>query len=103
MALERQQAPPQQAPLERGGAHDDQSCGWAMLSYSWAHQKVFIRLNAALKDKGYRTWIDLEQMRGSTMVCVCVGSAHIVSIVNPVCLETNTTMVVYRRIRWRRA
>ena len=40
---------------------------WVMLSYSWEYQKTFVRLNEALRDRSYVTWIDLEQMKGSTM------------------------------------
>jgi hypothetical protein len=47
--------------------------GWVMLSYCWAHQQLFVQLNSKLKAKGYRTWIDLEQMKGSTMDSMAAG------------------------------
>lgn len=38
-----------------------------MLSYCWAQQSVIKRIHAALTKKGYRVWIDIEDMRGSTV------------------------------------
>ena len=38
-----------------------------MVSYSWGHQKVILRVVKALQDRGYNVWIDVEQMKGSTV------------------------------------
>eukprot|EP01047_Picozoa_sp_COSAG01_P012468 COSAG01_NODE_563_length_15451_cov_70.726225_6_plen_935_part_00 len=38
-----------------------------MLSYNWAHQDLVKRINSALKACGYTVWIDVEQMKGSTV------------------------------------
>jgi hypothetical protein len=38
-----------------------------MISYDWDHQATMQRLNAALQRRGYRTWFDMEQMKGSTI------------------------------------
>ena len=38
-----------------------------MVSYCWAQQEVVKRVHAALVKRGYRVWIDIEQMRGSTV------------------------------------
>jgi hypothetical protein len=38
-----------------------------MLSYNWVHQALMSRINAALKARGYDTWIDIEKMQGSTV------------------------------------
>ena len=38
-----------------------------MLSYNWGHQNVIKRINTALKARGYTVWVDIEQMKGSTV------------------------------------
>ena len=37
-----------------------------MLSYQWDHQTV-MRINESLITRGYQTWFDLMNMKGSTM------------------------------------
>jgi hypothetical protein len=38
-----------------------------MLSYQWYHQATIKRVNASLIARGYATWFDLTNMKGSTM------------------------------------
>jgi hypothetical protein len=38
-----------------------------MLSYQWDHQPLVKRLAERLKQAGYRVWLDVEQMSGSTL------------------------------------
>eukprot|EP01050_Picozoa_sp_SAG11_P019698 SAG11_NODE_3182_length_2626_cov_1.994460_1_plen_875_part_11 len=38
-----------------------------MVSYCWAQQPVVKRIHAALVCRGYAVWIDVEQMKGSTV------------------------------------
>ena len=38
-----------------------------MLSYNWDHQSVVKRINTSLQDRGYKVWIDIEKMQGSTV------------------------------------
>lgn len=38
-----------------------------MLSYQWDSQSTVQRINESLLDRGYRTWFDLTNMKGSTM------------------------------------
>jgi hypothetical protein len=38
-----------------------------MMSYNWGHQPVIKRIHSALVERGYRMWIDVEQMKGSTV------------------------------------
>ncbi len=38
-----------------------------MISYNWANKKIVTKIAAALKERGYRIWIDDEQMRGSIL------------------------------------
>eukprot|EP01050_Picozoa_sp_SAG11_P000710 SAG11_NODE_24_length_24699_cov_10.132195_13_plen_723_part_00 len=38
-----------------------------MVSYCWAQQPVIKRIHAALVKRGYAVWIDVEQMKGSTV------------------------------------
>ena len=40
-----------------------------MLSYCWDQQAVVKRVHAALVERGYNTWIDIEQMMGSDGGC----------------------------------
>ena len=38
-----------------------------MLSYQWDVQPTIVRLNGSLQQRGYKTWLDLECMKGSVM------------------------------------
>jgi len=38
-----------------------------MISYNWGSQPVVVQLVQNLKSRGYKVWIDLEQMSGSTL------------------------------------
>jgi hypothetical protein len=38
-----------------------------MMSYNWDHQPIIKKIHAALVQRGYRMWIDVEQMKGSTV------------------------------------
>ena len=38
-----------------------------MLSYEWSVQPVIKRIRDSLVRRGYRVWLDIDQMRGSTM------------------------------------
>jgi len=38
-----------------------------MISYNWAAQKPIIALKKQLEAKGYRVWLDIESMQGSTL------------------------------------
>ena len=38
-----------------------------MLSYQWDHQTTAMRINESLISRGYQTWFDLINMKGSTM------------------------------------
>jgi hypothetical protein len=38
-----------------------------MMSYNWDHQPTIKRIHAALVSRGYTVWIDVEQMKGSTV------------------------------------
>ena len=41
-----------------------------MISYCWAQQEIVLKVSARLKAAGYSVWIDVEQMRGSTIVAM---------------------------------
>jgi hypothetical protein len=53
-----------------------------MMSYNWDHQSVIKRIHAALVQRGYRMWIDVEQMKGSTVdaMSLAVEDAAVVLI-----------------------
>lgn len=58
-----QQIPtPQQAPTPT-----PQQIPHIMISYNWAVQPTVKRLAAELKTAGYKVWLDIEQMKGSTL------------------------------------
>ena len=38
-----------------------------MISYQWDSQEVLVKVKKRLKESGYRVWMDLEQMKGSTL------------------------------------
>lgn len=46
---------------------NDEDVAHLMISYNWGHQPIVKKLNQALKDRGYKVWIDIEQMAGSTI------------------------------------
>ena len=41
--------------------------GYVMLSYNWDHQSTIKRVNTSLVRRGYKVWIDIEMMQGSTV------------------------------------
>ncbi|KAJ3160741.1 hypothetical protein HK101_000876, partial [Irineochytrium annulatum] len=59
-----------------------------MLSYNWSHQKTVIRIRDSLVARGFKVWLDLEQMSGnvygkmasavlnSSVVCCCLTAAY---------------------------
>ena len=51
-----------------------------MLSYCWDQQAVVKRVHAGLVERGYDTWIDIEQMMGSTVdsMAAAVENAEVV-------------------------
>jgi hypothetical protein len=53
-----------------------------MLSYNWDHQPVIKRIHAALVQRGYTVWIDVEQMMGSTVdaMSAAVENASVVLV-----------------------
>jgi hypothetical protein len=53
-----------------------------MVSYCWAQQDVVKRIHASLVKRGYRVWIDIEQMRGSTVesMAAAVETAEVMLI-----------------------
>eukprot|EP00041_Stephanoeca_diplocostata_P039050 m.1582816 g.1582816 ORF g.1582816 m.1582816 type:complete len:650 (+) comp25318_c0_seq40:2335-4284(+) len=60
-------APPERRG-EGGGTGDKERFAFdVMISYSWANQREVLRIRKALGDRGYRVWIDVEQMAGSTV------------------------------------
>ncbi len=38
-----------------------------MISYNWENKQIINRIGTALKEYGYRVWIDDEQMKGSIL------------------------------------
>lgn len=42
-------------------------------SYNWAHQKEVIKLANGVKSAGYKVWLDVEQMSGSTVEAMADG------------------------------
>ena len=38
-----------------------------MISYQWNQQDLILRVRDRLREQGYKIWIDVEQMGGSTL------------------------------------
>lgn len=59
-----------------------------MISYSWEQQPVVLRFAECLKSRGFKIWIDVEHMTGSTVdamadavenvsvVCICMSKSY---------------------------
>ena len=56
----KEKAEMRQAAVEKSDKH-------VMLSYCWAQQPAVIRIRQSLGDLGYKVWLDVEQMEGSTV------------------------------------
>ena len=41
-----------------------------MISYQWDVQKSMIQLKTQLQAQGYKVWMDIDEMGGSTLDCV---------------------------------
>lgn len=50
--------------------------GHIMISYNWGVQPLVLKLAASLKAAGYPVWLDVEQMKGSTLDASMHLSAH---------------------------
>ena len=55
------------AASPRRSEGSDEGGGHIMLSYEWSVQPVIKRIRDSLVRRGYRVWLDIDQMRGSTM------------------------------------
>lgn len=42
-------------------------------SYNWAHQKEIVKLAGDIKAAGYKVWLDIDQMHGSTVEAMADG------------------------------
>lgn len=40
---------------------------WLKLSYQWGNQPIVLKIALSLKEAGYKVWLDVEQMYGSTL------------------------------------
>ena len=38
-----------------------------MISYQWVHQEILLEVRNALLKAGYKVWMDIDQMTGSTI------------------------------------
>ncbi|XP_070542452.1 uncharacterized protein [Ptychodera flava] len=52
---------------------DTQKKGHIMLSYNWNNQEVVLKINKRLREEGYNTWIDVENMSGSILEAMAVA------------------------------
>ncbi|XP_076437546.1 uncharacterized protein LOC143276783 isoform X2 [Babylonia areolata] len=55
---------------EEGGkeeGEEEDTIGHVMLSYQWADQAVVKNIRDVLHDKGYKVWMDIDNMGGSTL------------------------------------
>ncbi|XP_050391685.1 uncharacterized protein LOC126810559 [Patella vulgata] len=47
--------------------NDDEEKGHVMISYQWANQDVLIKVRDELRRHGYKVWMDIDDMEGSTL------------------------------------
>lgn len=38
-----------------------------MISYQWSHQDILLKVRDQLQELGYKVWMDVDQMGGSTL------------------------------------
>ncbi|CAD5120163.1 DgyrCDS8740 [Dimorphilus gyrociliatus] len=57
--------------IERGGECNNRS--HIMISYEWSHQKIVLQIKDFLVRHGFKIWIDLINMQGSTLDAVACG------------------------------
>ena len=76
LALSDRQPPPAGGSGEGAGVDGDgpRRQGHVMLSYSWEHQTITKRINESLLQRGYLTWFDLTNMKGTTLKKQTVSS-----------------------------
>jgi hypothetical protein len=55
------------ASVNAGESGKEKSVPHIMASYNWDHQDTILRLVKALQARGYVVWVDVEQMKGSTV------------------------------------
>jgi hypothetical protein len=58
-----------------------------MVSYSWEQQEVVFRIKAALANRGYTCWLDVEQMSGSTVDAMADAIDHSYAVVYGISLD----------------
>jgi hypothetical protein len=58
---------PQVADAEHAVPQGKDNQKHVMISYNWGHQPIVKRISQALQQSGYRVWLDVEQMKGSTL------------------------------------
>jgi TIR domain len=57
-----------ESPRRRSGdSNKDDERGHLMLSYSWSEQPLVVAVKQELSHLGYKVWLDLIEMRGSTL------------------------------------
>ncbi|XP_078572363.1 uncharacterized protein LOC144859530 [Branchiostoma floridae x Branchiostoma japonicum] len=56
-----------------------------MISYQWDHQKTLVKVKDRLQSYGYRVWMDLEQMGGSTLQAMAEAVEN--SVVVLICMS----------------
>ncbi|KAK6186797.1 hypothetical protein SNE40_006068 [Patella caerulea] len=52
---------------EEKSENDEEDKGHVMISYQWANQDVLIKVRDELRRHGYKVWMDIDDMEGSTL------------------------------------
>ncbi|CAC5364103.1 unnamed protein product [Mytilus coruscus] len=68
--------------LNTNSAKLEVDCPHIMISYQWDSQSVMLKVKDRLKDAGYKVWMDVEHMTGSTLeaMALAVEKAAVVLI-----------------------
>ena len=85
------------------GSGSEVACRHIMLSYQWDVQQTIARLNNSLKARGYSTWFDVDNMKGSVMDAMseAVENSDVMLIGVSLRYKVSTTPllgVLYRRL-----
>eukprot|EP00300_Choanocystis_sp_HF-7_P039547 c5868_g1_i2.p1 GENE.c5868_g1_i2~~c5868_g1_i2.p1 ORF type:complete len:642 (-),score=157.04 c5868_g1_i2:78-1973(-) len=78
----------EEEPLDK----QDEKVPHVMLSYCWADQKIVLKINQSLQENEFQTWMDVNQMSGSTleaMASAIEGSAVVVMCVSEAYKKSN--------------
>jgi len=72
----------EQQPEEEDVVIKEQKLQHIMISYQWSHQPIMLKVRDKLQEEGFTVWIDLDEMKGSTLEAMAnaVEDAYLILI-----------------------